>query len=1811
MKRAVSYKVLQLKIDDIFRYSINKNGKIIIENAALKNLLYTMLSFDDKTVIDTNKLTAENIAKAAAISMPYNAAMRQIYLVNESNVTKDRYEISLEGPKNNSAYYLRILLYIDMNSYINNLITDEWRRQLYENGITLCFDDSEKDDEFILFERSASQQRQNILVMINKVFYGEETDVTPLKERIRCGLEDTDADFRVITSKYAAYRALMLTSGVCINTRKNGSDLLNRESVIVIDDYNIGKWQKLCMKYGYDITDKCSDVKCASINKETNTGNNTMTFKESDNTPFFHKVTGEKLFDGEGLVSVEMSEYISEELRSKNDSADKQYNSFQIRMPFVKGVLHKVDFHSILEDIFNDTRDNIFISDFYGNRHRLSDVKIILPLSMFKMYKNYKDIKNTDNSEHNTNGWNVYWDNFAKGEHCLLISNTDDMFRSSADFTISNYQFLSTLNEKNSDNDELLSAAIVAPSLNALYSVKNSFDSLAVSAVLMERTVPDDAEEKSEDSQCINGISKNDIEQKEVKISDAMLVSRCPSLIKTSSFRSRLSTDTLEKELSYGHLIEPGIMRYLSGDLMQMMCQLADMAYIRNENGETLPKTDTFKENIKNYLEEALDASRNETEEINRHKIYYYAPGHTTNQAIIDRNPHLTRNEHVFADPLPPKKNSLREKYFGHLKGVVMIQSDAHLALQRLGGADFDGDIARLFFDKAYIRAASACLTTDPLLIPSGEKPEPANYNTKEKIKLIERASGNNVGVYSNYAFRTSLFTYASRNTQKNDRKCINTEAQNDLILLSCAIGLEIDSVKTGIRPSFEKKKLEIFKNSPDHIKGGKKDPYSLTYFLGYKEYVKTENKDLKKPPKYKLIPINENYCEFSLVENLPYIFSPYRLEVDQDYKADSWAENCREILYTSKIDSSVQDSEDNVQTDAVYDDDDSETEEINNKSKGTERIFTSVKDEYISKKAKSCSIASLLEGFNQNDENIRVDDLFIDAYFAVRNQLYNSTRSGNAEANKKFEIIRKILIRRYGNYYGTILADELADNRMNTGTFKQVSHILYSLIEWKNLPFAEMRKSRFESLAYNNSIMLSDSLIAAFDEYCCKLSSDDPDSYEFAKLLLCNKYEDLIKLQNYKKQNNNDFDMFNKKYLLFENDININNVDKDNIIELLGRCFRSINFSANLKELAKSLKDDMQLSVKELKKICNIYSVNIPQSSINNDDHSITFSDTKLIDKYYEFYGVNSTDSVNCHKKASAKSFRKILDTELQPVPLILKHLLDKLKINDKNYADMPIEWILKTEITKRKGELKKSYSAVETLWQQLHINDNEEDKSRNERLLNLANELYRKPETNWLTEQDIQKRKTAFTAAWNEAEKIINDYMKELPENLVNILCEAENYQLLPAFLDYCRSTAETSIKYHNIRTFDDMSHNFISKITNSLNCNMPMKEIKDTLKYLVSEFVSILRKTPPVNKSLDNYITPVKNVTEYRECIRNWTEHPNKYEVIGKWLVIGNSAISFNSAILYCIIRTAQKLHPHEHISGEELVKIVLGCCHPSSDTEPADDKKVLYSLMKYNSNKKLKKELSLPGDDTSSLERFVLQYLRKALYNSLKTEKYIKEETDFTPDIKCGFLDGSQCASISVLTAEQLRKNGLSLEDNKRIKIKAESVLDADEKNNNSITDRIRENISVELNGFDSSYEYKVRIIDDDKLEFKDKVLWLYSVRFNVTLSSPELSQKEIEIAHGAVSRLRLPYNKSQNISDGYEDIAKEPVSVTAVIDKNTAVSDENSNAQDNENTNENTKEKTPEEISCVEFRKDAPLRKFVWGYKKYISEVKEG
>lgn len=55
------------------------------------------------------------------------------------------------------------------------------------------------------------------------------------------------------------------------------------------------------------------------------------------------------------------------------------HTSFQIRMPYVKGMLHQVDF----KDFLRRTGTQV-IQDIWGKNHSVSDVDIILTRSMFK-----------------------------------------------------------------------------------------------------------------------------------------------------------------------------------------------------------------------------------------------------------------------------------------------------------------------------------------------------------------------------------------------------------------------------------------------------------------------------------------------------------------------------------------------------------------------------------------------------------------------------------------------------------------------------------------------------------------------------------------------------------------------------------------------------------------------------------------------------------------------------------------------------------------------------------------------------------------------------------------------------------------------------------------------------------------------------------------------------------------------------------------------------------------------------------------------------------------------------------------------------------------------------------------------------------------------------------------------------------------------------------------------------------------------------------------------------------------------------------
>ncbi len=62
------------------------------------------------------------------------------------------------------------------------------------------------------------------------------------------------------------------------------------------------------------------------------------------------------MFDGEGLISPELAEKTDKKLCGKHI-----HTSFQTHMPYIKGMVHQVDFHAFLKEAGVDT-----ITDMWG-----------------------------------------------------------------------------------------------------------------------------------------------------------------------------------------------------------------------------------------------------------------------------------------------------------------------------------------------------------------------------------------------------------------------------------------------------------------------------------------------------------------------------------------------------------------------------------------------------------------------------------------------------------------------------------------------------------------------------------------------------------------------------------------------------------------------------------------------------------------------------------------------------------------------------------------------------------------------------------------------------------------------------------------------------------------------------------------------------------------------------------------------------------------------------------------------------------------------------------------------------------------------------------------------------------------------------------------------------------------------------------------------------------------------------------------------------------------------------------------------------
>lgn len=129
-------------------------------------------------------------------------------------------------------------------------------------------------------------------------------------------------------------------------------------------------------------------------------------------------------FDGEGVISKQLAKKIDKQYCGKHI-----HSSFQIRMPFVKGMVHKVDFKDFLKSGGCDT-----ITDIFGVQHPVDEVEMILTKSMFKGYGWLTE---------NGKSWEDYLSAFRKYDHALYITNVNKPKTEA--YTTLNYQFLNTL----------------------------------------------------------------------------------------------------------------------------------------------------------------------------------------------------------------------------------------------------------------------------------------------------------------------------------------------------------------------------------------------------------------------------------------------------------------------------------------------------------------------------------------------------------------------------------------------------------------------------------------------------------------------------------------------------------------------------------------------------------------------------------------------------------------------------------------------------------------------------------------------------------------------------------------------------------------------------------------------------------------------------------------------------------------------------------------------------------------------------------------------------------------------------------------------------------------------------------------------------------------------------------------------------------------------------------------------------------------------------------------------------------------------
>ncbi len=576
---------------------------------------------------------------------------------------------------------------------------------------------------YVAFERSGSMSRQAKLSFIRREHY------EPVRRRIMMDLRIN----RCQLSKLYAYNGLMLSSGV----RIDGIEIDRPHRVIVIDNPVFIESQLPV------ITVEGEEIQ-GGVRK-------------------YHRIEGRAdvdtlQFDGEGVISKEYAKVIDIAYCGRH-----LHHSFQIRLPYVKGMLHEVDFKNFLKSAGVHT-----ITDIWGEVHKVADVDIILTKSQFKGYGWLTE---------NQKSWADYWAAFRRYHHGLYITNVSKEKPSA--FTELNYQFLATLSIQAEEfrPGDLPDGWTCSPADDQRHWLTKEtelayYNLCANEKYRLEYFLDKDFARGSREYHLAQVLKKN------------------PLFIAEPYFTKQLEdrAEYILRQYAVGRLIVAGDNRFFSDDLLELLVSLLPDNIRRTSRQKTF-----YTSALLNHTDPPV----------------FYAPKAAyayNDSCTLLRNPHIARNEEV--QMLAHRgRDNMRQFYFGHLSDVVMVPSHT-ITAERLGGADFDGDMIKTIADPIVnrcVRRNYESLPHDPfnsrwnlplLKIPAEEAQLRSADDWHARFETVRDTFSSRIGQICNAALDRSIIAYNENSDAEARQRC-----QEETELLAILTGLEIDSAKTGVRP--------------------------------------------------------------------------------------------------------------------------------------------------------------------------------------------------------------------------------------------------------------------------------------------------------------------------------------------------------------------------------------------------------------------------------------------------------------------------------------------------------------------------------------------------------------------------------------------------------------------------------------------------------------------------------------------------------------------------------------------------------------------------------------------------------------------------------------------------------------------------------------------------------------------------------------------------------------------------------------------------------------------------------------------------